>query len=488
MTALRMRVSILVAPLGLAAVLLSRGAAVSDAPPAVSFVVDAADDVSDAAPGDGACATAAATCTLRAAIEEAVAGGGASTIELPAGQYVLGTALDVAGGTVTVRGAGRATTIVDGASGTRVLEVRGGAGLVLQGLTITNGAAAQEGGAIGAYDATLDLDAVTVSTSAADGYGGGLFAAGSIVTITASTFDHDTGLEGGAVAVMGGDLTITGSAFTGCLAPDAGGAIAAFAPRSLSITDSTFTGNTAEHSGGAIWVAGAAGTGRYGITGSTFAGNTSFGGFGGALATDGLVAPGTNGDLTITNSTFDDNQADRAGGAIATVAPLTSTGNTFRSNHAPESPDVSTPVPFDLCAVPNGCDDQDACTVDSCVAIACRHAPKAGFDAMGCRLDGVDAALAGAAPIDLKARWKTKLQKLAHGVRAKLQLAVGADRAGNAKKRRKALKRTIAAAKTMQKAITKGVQNHKMAGPLGEVLGALLGGGIDALSGLLSPT
>ena len=46
------------------------------------FVVDAAVDVVDAVPGDGACATAAGLCTLRAAVQEANASPGAHTIVL----------------------------------------------------------------------------------------------------------------------------------------------------------------------------------------------------------------------------------------------------------------------------------------------------------------------------------------------------------------------------------------------------------------------
>ncbi len=47
--------------------------------------VDARTDSVDVKPGDGRCATAAGTCTLRAAVQEADAADGASTIIVPAG-------------------------------------------------------------------------------------------------------------------------------------------------------------------------------------------------------------------------------------------------------------------------------------------------------------------------------------------------------------------------------------------------------------------
>src|SRR6266542_1525446 len=56
---------------------------------ASAFTVNSAVDVVDANPSDGACATAAGECTLRAAIQETNAIPGADTITLPAATYVL---------------------------------------------------------------------------------------------------------------------------------------------------------------------------------------------------------------------------------------------------------------------------------------------------------------------------------------------------------------------------------------------------------------
>src|ERR1041384_5219381 len=87
-----------------------------------TFTVDSTTDAVDANPGDGHCATAAAQCTLRAAVQEANATAGTNTIMLPAGTYRLklaGAVEDAAAtgdldlhGNVSIIGAGPATTIV----------------------------------------------------------------------------------------------------------------------------------------------------------------------------------------------------------------------------------------------------------------------------------------------------------------------------------------------------------------------------------------
>jgi CSLREA domain-containing protein len=56
---------------------------------AATFQVNATVDAVDATPGNGVCATAAAKCTLRAAIQEANALPGLDTVKVPAGVYRL---------------------------------------------------------------------------------------------------------------------------------------------------------------------------------------------------------------------------------------------------------------------------------------------------------------------------------------------------------------------------------------------------------------
>jgi len=84
---------------------------------AATFVVNSTADAVDAAPGDGACATAGGACTLRAAVQEAngpgqYGEGRVNTITLPAGTYVLtipGQSEPASAGDLDVIGSSRST-------------------------------------------------------------------------------------------------------------------------------------------------------------------------------------------------------------------------------------------------------------------------------------------------------------------------------------------------------------------------------------------
>ena len=80
-----------------------------------TFTVNTTTDAKDANPGDGVCATAAGQCSLRAAIEEADALGGADTVSVPAGTYTLTTEVPlIIFGDLTLTGAGQGSTIIQG--------------------------------------------------------------------------------------------------------------------------------------------------------------------------------------------------------------------------------------------------------------------------------------------------------------------------------------------------------------------------------------
>ena len=94
--------------------------------PQTTFVVNSTADLTDADQGDGICAAANGSCTLRAAIMQANFLPDANTITIPQGVYtftrpgdedaaVLGD-LDIIND-VTIQGAGSANTIIDGNGG-----------------------------------------------------------------------------------------------------------------------------------------------------------------------------------------------------------------------------------------------------------------------------------------------------------------------------------------------------------------------------------
>ena len=116
---------------------------------AATFTVDSTTDAVDASPGNGACATVGAVCTLRAAVEETNAFAGADTIDVPANTYnlTLGSGLLVTE-QLTINGASQATTIVDGQALNRVFAIAAGITANFSDLTVRNGNIAGDGGGI----------------------------------------------------------------------------------------------------------------------------------------------------------------------------------------------------------------------------------------------------------------------------------------------------------------------------------------------------
>lgn len=100
--------------------------------PLLTFTVDTTEDAVDAAPGDGACATASGACSLRAAVQEANDLEGAQTIVVPEGNFTLTIAatsddsaeegdLDIVDELV-ITGAGSALTTLDAGDVDRVFD------------------------------------------------------------------------------------------------------------------------------------------------------------------------------------------------------------------------------------------------------------------------------------------------------------------------------------------------------------------------------
>jgi CSLREA domain-containing protein len=158
------------------------------------------------------------------------AGGGADTIPLAAGTYVLsvppGTTgddkldgdLDVAS-QLTITHTGVQPAVVDGGGVDRVIHVLGAANLTALGFTIRNGRTTQTGAGI-RNEGTLDLSNATVTGNETTGsFGGGIANAGTAtmsltnVTVSGNRADRD---GGGVDQGVGGrsdlnNVTITGN-------------------------------------------------------------------------------------------------------------------------------------------------------------------------------------------------------------------------------------------------------------------------------------
>jgi CSLREA domain-containing protein len=109
-----------------------------------TFIVDSTDDAADADPGNGSCATARGSCTIRAAIEEANVSGLSYFIHIPPGTYTLTSGIRLlVQGQMTLIGAGSSETIIQAADEPSVttfgvFEIPSGI-VRLSGMTIRHG-------------------------------------------------------------------------------------------------------------------------------------------------------------------------------------------------------------------------------------------------------------------------------------------------------------------------------------------------------------
>ena len=226
----------------------------------------------------------------------------------------------------------------------------------------------RNGGSIYIAGGTLSVANTTFSVTDPAGNGGAIYFAGSTAAISNSIFQNHNGGDiddGGAIYINAGDVTISGSDFTGNSAIDGGGSDGGaiyLNGGTLHINSSDFTSNTASGDGGAIYAAN--GTLTIGNTvGVTFESNSADVGGAIRINADGatisntvfnsntaIVAGGgaifindTSNNTTITLSTFNGNGASRAngdtaGGAIYSEGTALSIANsTFTANTVSET-------------------------------------------------------------------------------------------------------------------------------------------------------
>lgn len=259
---------------------------------AATFLVNSQADAVDNNIGDGVCATAAAVCSLRAAVQEANALAGDDIISLPAGTYVLTGAaaedaaatgdLDIlaAGGGVTVTGAGAATTIIHGNNNDRIFQTQGAATLVISGVTLRNGSSgAQSGGAIATSGgAILTLNNVNMTNNASGVEGAAIDIAAnaaSAVTMNTVVIANNNSAAGGDIVANGAGATL--SITNGTISGNNDTALSNKAGSTMTLTNVTVSGNAATGGGGAI-----DNLGTLNLNNATIAGNTGQAGAGNA--------------------------------------------------------------------------------------------------------------------------------------------------------------------------------------------------------------
>jgi len=238
--------------------------------PPVTFTVNSEFDFWDEAPGDGSCADAVGSCTLRAAVMEANHTAGEVTIVLPAGTYKLigpigSIASEFSGDLnlttpasgnplITISGAGAASTIIDADAKDGVISVEAGRTAIIEDVTLRNGHAIGFGGGIH-NEGVLTLRRVVVRDNHLSGAyaGGGIYNANQlgVYNSTISTNSTETGY-GGGISNVGG-LTVVNSAIHGNQAFSGAALFSAGAPAVVVIINSTFSANQALRDGGGIY-------------------------------------------------------------------------------------------------------------------------------------------------------------------------------------------------------------------------------------------
>jgi predicted outer membrane repeat protein len=249
------------------------------------------------------CASSCNFTTLAAAIADAGVANG-DTLRLTDATYSAGGNVSK---NLTIEGYGAGTHTINVASGDAI-RINAGMTATLKNLTITG-----TGRDVEAFGTTtLTVDTCTFPGRTTTESGGGVYSAGTSLTIIGSTFSGLVGssVTGAAIDTSATTTTITGSHFNGNSALTSGyyGGAIVVNGGTVTIDSSDFSNNSA-YGGGAIY--GAAGT--LTVTNSTLSSSSTTSASGGAIrwASAGL--------LTVRLSTFIDDTSVSSGGAIAVL-------------------------------------------------------------------------------------------------------------------------------------------------------------------------
>jgi CSLREA domain-containing protein len=161
-----------------------------------TFTVNSSGDTPDSNTGDGVCNDGSNRCTLRAAIQQANATAGGSTINVLAVVEInLTSALPDIAADMTISGPGARRVTVSGGGANRVFNVNSGVTVTISGLTISGGRASNGAGINNA--GTLNVNNCAVTSNASTGNGAGIFNSG-ILNVNDSTISGNTSAAGAA--------------------------------------------------------------------------------------------------------------------------------------------------------------------------------------------------------------------------------------------------------------------------------------------------
>jgi PGF-pre-PGF domain-containing protein len=269
----------------------------------------------------------AATITIdnSSSIADALLNVGADgTVILEPGIYFISSEIEISNSS-TIRASddhGADDTVIDAQAVCRIFNETGGHSLTIEDLTLRNGVASgSKGGAIYCYSGEITLTGTTFTGCSAL-FGGALFADNiDNFTITSCEFTNcsASGYGGAFTSTNGNILTVASCGFTNCSALTLGGGFSAYNFNTLTVTSCEFTGCSALYAG--AFSADHVDTST--VTSSDFTDCTASG-YGGAIHID-------TGTLNAISSTFTNCSADGdMGGAIyIDTGTTTVTSSTF---------------------------------------------------------------------------------------------------------------------------------------------------------------
>lgn len=269
-------------------------------------------------------------CSLREAVIEADKTVTEDVIVLPAGIHLIDLIGDFDNSEETgdldistnMNFVGAPSTI-DGQNLGRIMDIRSGANVTLQDLTLQNANSSLDtngslnGGALQISGGSLTAVAVTFNGNSAQGLGGGIYASnGATVDIDGCFFTNNNGGSGASISIDGG-LTVRSTVFRANMGLNAGdrGAVAYVFAGTGGINEAlfenvTFDQNVTAGSGGAVVFLGR----KLRIDGLVATSNKSTTNHGGVLFVSGT---GHAKQIEIVNVIFNGNTADDNGGAIS---------------------------------------------------------------------------------------------------------------------------------------------------------------------------
>ncbi len=260
-----------------------------------------------------------------AAIQTAVNNPACDVIEVAVGVYAENL---VIARTVTINGAGEASTIIDGGGAGRVISIQPGAVVTLTRMGVTNGSATN-GGGIAIENASVWLEWLRVYSNTAVQLGGGLYITGTtnVVYLTDSQIMSNTAQSSGggiynhSVLFASRVRLNNNQAVPASFAPAYGGGIVNEGQMTLAASE--VNGNLAQTAAGGIQ-----NTGVFSMVFSSVQHNSVNGPFGAS----GGVSNNVGGEMDIRQSAIYSNTALSSAGGLSNGGALQVTNSTISGN------------------------------------------------------------------------------------------------------------------------------------------------------------